>query len=159
MSLLRQVRRNTPSTVSLTLGLSDLCTATECFFNMHWNRQVIGHDPPEWLHWPEFRGSVPNYQLGGCYALFEGSKLCYIGVGASRGGGLYPQHGISRRLMSHVLRSDRAKGPEWSKPRVGWEGIDSIYTIGFTSNVAHLSSSLESFLIRKFSGQLKNVRV
>lgn len=141
------------------LMASDLEEATNRFFQMHWNLQAIGQEPPAWISWPEFKGSVPNYQLGGCYALFEGANLSYVGVGASKGGGLYPEHGISRRLMSHVLRIDREKGSQWSKPRQGWESITTIYTIGFTANVAHLALALETFLIREFSGKLKNARV
>ena len=61
--------------------------------------------------------------------------------------------------MSHVLRIDREKGPEWSKPRTGWESLTTIFTIGFAANVAHLAPALESFLIREFSGRLRNARV
>lgn len=143
--------------MSLTIG--DLETKTLQFFQMHWNANVIGQEAPQWAHWAEFKGSVPSYQLAGCYALFKHADLSYIGVGASKGGGLYPEHGISRRLMSHVLRIDREKGHEWSKPRVGWEDINSIYTIGFPKNVAHLALALETFLIREFAGKLRNARV
>jgi hypothetical protein len=133
--------------------------ASDRFFQRHWNAETIGSEPPTWIGWPEFKGSVPNYQLAGCYALFEGPTIRYVGVGASKGGGLYPEHGISRRLMSHVLRSDRERGREWSRPRPGWESINTIYTIGFPVPVAHLSLALESFLIREFAGKLKNSRV
>ena len=145
--------------MTTSLQLSDLTAATDRFFLWHWNNQAIGEDSPKWLHWPEFKGSVPNYQFGGCYALFEGQTLLYIGLGASKGGGLYPEHGISRRLMSHVLRIDREKGPEWSKPRTGWETVDSISTIGFPSSTVHLAPALETFLIREFAGRLRNARV
>src|SRR5690606_1694229 len=88
-------------------GMQELMAATGSFFDLHWNTTAIGV-PPVWEPWATFlEGSVPNYQYGGCYALFVESELVYIGVGVSRGGGLYPQHGISRRLMAHVLRSDR----------------------------------------------------
>lgn len=145
--------------MSESLGVRDLVGATNRFFDMHWNRASIGCEPPTWVHWPEFKGSAPNYQLGGCYALFEGPSLVYIGLGASKGGGLYPEHGISRRLMSHVLRIDRAKGSEWLKPRPGWQSVDSLYTIGFGSHFAHLASSLETYLIREFRGKMRNARV
>lgn len=145
--------------MSASLCLRDLSQTTERFFDWHWNKGAIGEDPPQWLHWPEFKGSVPNYQLGGCYALFEGPTLVYVGLGASKGGGLYPEHGISRRLMSHVLRIDREKGAEWSKPRTGWEAINSIYTVGFPSRLVHLAPALETFLIREFAGRLRNARV
>lgn len=145
--------------MSTSLNLLDLEAATASFFQRHWNISVITEPPPQWSGWHEFHGSVPNYQHAGCYALFEGERLIYIGVGASRGSGRYVDHGLSRRLMSHVLRIDREKGETWSKPRVGWESVTAIYTIGFPRTVAYLSPALETYLIREFSGKLRNSRV
>ncbi|RSC25289.1 hypothetical protein EGT09_02255 [Pseudomonas putida] len=45
---------------------------TKKFFGMHWNTDLIGTPSPSWQVWNEFKGSAPNYQLGGCYALFAG---------------------------------------------------------------------------------------
>jgi hypothetical protein len=138
--------------------LAQLEAETETFFGMHWNTDVLGIQPPAWHVWREFKGSVPNYQLGGCYALFAGDDLEYIGLGASRGGGLYCDHGISRRLSSHVYRLDKERGPGWLKLRPGWESITSIHTIGFEARHSHLASALEAYLIRAFEGRSRNAR-
>lgn len=137
----------------------DLQESTCRFFDRHWHAPTLGSVPPTWACWSEFKGSVPNHQYSGCYALFEGHTLTYVGLGASRGGGLYPEHGISRRLMAHVIRSDRERGDGWAKLRPGWERVTTIYTIGFPSEVAYIAPALESFLIRDFSGRLRNARV
>lgn len=141
------------------VAIDEVVSATSAYFSRHWNASAIGQSPPEWQGWYEFNGSAPNYQLGGCYALFEGDELHYIGLGASLGGGRYIGHGLSRRLKAHVLQNDWEKGPEWLKLRPRWPGISSIYTIGFDNENVHLAPSLETFLIRKFAGRIKNQRV
>ena len=142
-----------------SLTLNDLEAATARFFEMHWNEAVVLQRPPSWLGWHAFQGSVPNFQHAGCYALFVGKTLVYVGVGASKGGGLYPDHGISRRLLSHVLKANRHEGRGVYVTRPRWEGVTSIYTIGFSSEFAHLSPALESFLIRVLAAGLRNARV
>ena len=141
------------------LQYEDLEDATTRFFERHWNTSALGCDPPSWKGWHEFKGSVHNYELGGCYALFKGKELLYVGVGVSKGNKRYPEAGISRRLMSHILQIDHEKGYEWSRPRERWEGITSIYTIGFQKDLTYIALSLENFLIREFSGKLRNARV
>ena len=144
--------------IQQSVTLTQLKAATESFFDMHWNADAIGAQPPAWDGWVEFKGSAPNYQLGGCYALFSGDALEYIGLGTSRGGGLYCDHGISRRLGSHVYRLDKERGPGWLKLRPGWESITSINTIGFQTQHSHLATALEAYLIRAFEGRTRNAR-
>ncbi|MFX7427471.1 hypothetical protein ABTJ07_19030, partial [Acinetobacter baumannii] len=74
--------------------------ATGDFFELHWG---LDFGFPEWDFSWNFVGPVPNYLLGGLYALFSDEKLLYVGLGASRGGGIYQDRGISRRLLAHVL--------------------------------------------------------
>jgi hypothetical protein len=142
-----------------TFTIADLEEATSRFFKMHWNEPAISLSPPSWLGWHEFHGSVPNFQNAGCYALFEGRSIVYVGLGASKGGGLYTEHGISRRLLSHVLRRNPTLGKSWYSTRPPWEQVTAIYTIGFNSEFAHLSPALESFLIRELGAGLRNARV
>jgi hypothetical protein len=131
---------------------SALEEATNTFFRKHWSVSEVSFQFPEWKAWREFLyGSVPNYDVGGCYALFAESELLYVGLGASQGGGLYPNHGISRRLMAHVIASDRQRGTSWSKLRDSWNNVTAIYTIGFPNEVAYLAAALESFLIRELN--------
>ena len=131
---------------------SALDEATNTFFRKHWSVSELSSQLPEWKVWREFLyGSVPNYDVGGCYALFAESELLYVGLGASKGGGLYPNHGISRRLMAHVIVSDRQRGPNWSKLRDSWSNVTDIHTIGFPNEVGYLAAALESFLIRELN--------
>ena len=128
---------------------NDLEGCTSEFFRFHWPADF--NEAPNWVSWQEFlKGSVPNHQHGGCYAIFSGPSLIYIGLGVSRGGGIYQQHGISRRLMAHVLRSDLARGRQWSKLDESWRDATAIYTLGFPGR-EYLAPALESYLIRELS--------
>lgn len=139
--------------------LRKLQQTTDEFFRRHWRSESLSCQQPNWNGWEEFLyGSAPNYELGGCYALFAGNELLYVGLGASRGGGLYPDHGISRRLMAHVIASDRHRGESWSRLRDPWSSITAIFTIGFPNECIYLAAALEAFLIRELSPP-RNARV
>jgi hypothetical protein len=87
-------------------NLSELNKTTDKFFILQWPSSGTFGKRPTWERWATFPlGSAPYYTLGGCYALFEGENLIYIGKGASKGRGKTPYHGIARRLQSHVLRA------------------------------------------------------
>jgi hypothetical protein len=140
--------------------VSDLLAATDQFFSRHWSTAAVGCEPPGWAPWQSFLlGSVPNHDKAGCYALFVGEELVYVGVGASKGGGIYDNHGLSRRLMAHVIRADRSKNGDWSQLCEPWLDVTGLYTIGFAHPQAYLSPALESFLIREFRSQLRNQKV
>ena len=129
--------------------LNGLKAETAIFFNKHWSFATTA---PEWQTWDNFlMASVPNYDKGGCYALFEGETLVYIGKGISRGDGSYIEHGISRRMMYHVYCSDKPKGKDQLKLRETWanRNITSCTTIGFDADQTYLAVALEVFLIRK----------
>ncbi len=65
---------------------SELKEATNNFFRLHWCTEELSCNKPEWMEWEEFLcGSVPNYDKGGCYALFENTKLIYVGFGGKQG--------------------------------------------------------------------------
>ena len=139
------------------LSLEKLVEATVAFFRMHWSRDQLG-EPPMWECWETFlEGPVPGYQYGGCYALFEGAHLTYIGLGASRGGGIYQQHGLSRRLMAHVYRSDRARWPASLRLHEKWSGTTGLYTLAFPEH-EYVAPALESYLIRQLQPP-RNARV
>ena len=126
--------------------LDDLVGATDKFMELHWS-EVHG-SPPRWDRWETFlQGAVPNYLHAGCYAIFVGSELIYLGLGASKGGGLYKDRGISRRLMGHVIRSDRESEPGWYKLTETWQSATALYTIGF-KDASYLAAALETYLIR-----------
>lgn len=127
---------------------TDLLIHTANFFKMHWGQS---NPPPEWDFSWQWKGSVPNFMLGGVYALFKGDDLIYVGLGSSRGSGRYMDRGISRRLMAHVYRN----APEGSEvsyvPRERWDkdhaGIDLVATLGFHIELNYLAPALEDYLI------------
>ena len=138
--------------------VDDLIGCTNQFFHKHWD--LLDGEPPAWLCWLDCpSGNVPNFQLSGCYALFEKDKLVYVGLGVSKGGGRYKAHGISRRLMQHVYYSS----PE-RRLKDRWLNVSSIWTIGFTDksnegiDLSYLACSLENYLIRHLDG-LQNAKV
>lgn len=132
---------------------ADLESATNDFFRLHWPAAESFGSPPTWVSWDQFlRGSVPNYTRGGCYALFENERLAYIGKGVGIGNKSTPQHGISRRLSSHVIcvaGYTEKKGQHLSKLRGGWENVTAISTVGFLASTEYIAHSLENFLIRQ----------
>jgi hypothetical protein len=136
--------------LSVGADISTLQRVTASFFHSHWSTENLG-PAPEWTLWETFLfGSVPNHKESGCYAIFFNTGLAYVGLGASRGDQRYPQHGVSRRLMAHVIRSDRQRGVHWSKLTETWAEATAIYTIGF-SRADYLAASLETYLIRELS--------
>ena len=127
----------------------DLETFTAIFFDRHWPHDDFNELRPTWIVWKPFlHGPVPNHKFAGCYALFKDNELVYIGHGASRGGGRYEHHGIGRRVMAHIIASDKQRGAEWSKLRERWIDINGFYSIALPHTLAYLSSSLETYLIR-----------
>lgn len=135
---------------------NDLEKATIKFFELHW--PALYGTAPGWKPWTDFLyGSVPSFDRGGCYALFRGNELWYVGLGISRGSGLYAHHGLSKRLMSHVYRSHPTKRDRWLALKPNWEGVTGLYTIGFEHEHAYLAAALEQFLIRTLAPR-RNVR-
>jgi hypothetical protein len=133
-------------------NLFELNTTTDKFFNLHWPLAGNFGIQPTWKKWEKFLcNSVPNHEKGGCYALFEGDLLIYVGKGVGKGGGATPYHGISRRLSSHVLRSYHGSNNYLYELKDKWVDISDIYTIGFDNESEYLAHSLENFLIRKLT--------
>ncbi|MHA6205465.1 hypothetical protein ACXU4B_13645 [Dyella soli] len=126
------------------------------FFLRHWAN--TGLSIPEWQCWDDFlHAPVPSYNLGGCYALFQGSSLIYVGSGISRGSGRYRDQGISTRMMKHVYSTDRDK-PGMYKLCDKWAAVTAIFTIGFPNECAYLAVALETYLIREL-GPPRNRRL
>ena len=135
---------------------TDLLKYTTQFFDLHWGLDV---DRPEWDFSWDWNGAVPNYLLGGVYALFNGDNLLYIGLGSSRGGGIYKDRGISRRLMSHVyLRTPNTE--TGYMPRERWEklGVNKVATIGFQQELNYLAPALEDYLIGKLNPEENSMK-
>ncbi|MBD9415899.1 GIY-YIG nuclease family protein [Pseudomonas sp. PDM16] len=128
-------------------NIQDLIRLSAEFFQRHWDH-ASGQSEPEWKHGWSWKGSLPHYEKGGVYALFDtGGEVVYIGLGASKGGGRYIDRGISRRLINHVVMRDPSKGKDHYMPKPNWLEVNSIGAIGFPRESAYLALALEAFLI------------
>lgn len=137
------------------ITMHEVQKATETFLLLHWNTtQLVNIElPGPWSSY-DFIGSVPYGERQGCYALIKNSEVIYIGLGASRGGGIYEGHGIGARLNNHVLTWDKSLSAKKItervyKPQEKWAGISEIYTFGFPKNHGYLACSLEAYLISR----------
>lgn len=102
---------------------------------------------------------MPYHNKGGVYALFDANgNIVYVGLGASRGGGIYMEHGISRRLLAHVIASDRSRGAGYYVPRKAWSEVADIGAIGFPKEYAYLAPALEDYLIGKLNPPRNSVK-
>jgi len=129
----------------------DLVSATDIFFSKHWPAS-IGIKPYTWMNNWSWNSSVPYHDKSGVYALMdEHGEVVYIGLGASRGSDIYREHGISRRLLAHVIITDNEKGNGSYKPRDNWKEVVDIAAIGFPSDYSYLAPALEDYLIREFN--------
>ncbi len=130
--------------------LKSLEEATAKFFDMHWDKSSTVSPMPWISGWP-WKGSVPYHDMAGVYALINGEgEVVYIGLGASIGNNTYPEHGISRRLLSHVLRANKNLGNGHYKPQAKWAEVVDIGAVGFPAEYVYLAPALEDFLIRLF---------
>lgn len=134
--------------------VSMLNEVTEEFFRLHWPTTEEAGPRPEWVKWECFlRSSVPNYDRGGCYALFENESLVYVGKGAGA------NHGISRRLASHVLSSGKKSADTMYVMKNKWCAVTEVHTIGFPGELDYLAHALEVYLIQKMSPSLNSISV
>jgi hypothetical protein len=135
------------------MELIDLHKTTDLFFELHW--PSIADHPPRWSHPYSFVGALPNGDRCGCYALFKDDQLYYIGSGVSRGGGIYVNYGLGKRIGAHVIALDRSVNfPIHQRNyifRSNWDGCTNIYTIGFPHEYKYLSLALEWYLISQLS--------
>jgi|SRR5690606_19192229 len=135
-----------------------LADLTAEFFERHW-RDSFG-PTPEWTSpWPaNSRGPLPCADMQGCYALYKGGDLIYVGLGASRGAGLYKGHGLGHRLYKHVLRIDWTKeaidGCRFYAPRENWSEMSHLRMIGFPADLSYLAPALELFLLKMLPADL-----
>ena len=139
-------------------GRLELQKYTKEFFERHWfiNSNI---EPPTWkIGWP-WHGSVPYHDKGGVYALFsEEGEVLYIGLGTSSGGGPYDEHGISRRLIAHVIQTNKEKGRGHYVPQEKWKDVKDIGAVGFPGEYSYLAAALEDFLIRKLTPSRNSVK-
>ena len=122
------------------------------FFELHWNKEAHRKTYPVWKAW-HFHKTIPNHDKRGCYAIFEGEQLEYIGIASGRSTKRYHGHGLGDRLKVYY-RVDKAKNEELGIRKVEeryyksvWEGVTEIWTIGLLEDVGYLAAALEIYLI------------
>lgn len=121
------------------------------FFDRHWSTSE-GIEIPTWKNNWGWQGSVPYHNKGGVYALLDkDNTVIYVGLGVSRGNNLYKEHGISRRLLAHVISTDKSKGSGHYIPKQKWSEVRDIAAIGFPKEYCYLAPALEHFLIERIS--------
>ena len=134
--------------------MAEVEDATKAFFSLHWNNDQLGDIelPKSWLSYG-FVGAVPFGNCQGCYALIKDDEVIYIGLGASRGEGIYEGHGIGARLNNHVLSWDKSVSAEVKdrvyRPQEKWADVSEIFTFGFPPGFGYLACSFEAYLISK----------
>ena len=124
-------------------NLDNLKSLTDGFFEKHWNIDILKTQPPQWSEKYEFIGSLPNYDKQGVYAFIKCSRVTYVGVATSKGGGKYRGHGLGKRFQTYTNVVDDAHSPV--DPRLVDAG--AMVTIGFEQDHAYLANALELFLI------------
>ncbi len=126
---------------------SRLEEATGVFFSRHWPSSF--GEKPTWSSCWDMNGSMPFCTKGGVYCLLSKGAISYIGSGVSRGDSRYPEHGLSRRVMSHVVRRVRKDPKRTVEFKQKWQdhAIDELIAIGFPNELNYLALALEDFLI------------
>ncbi|WP_144439642.1 hypothetical protein [Halomonas chromatireducens] len=132
-------------------SIDALIDSTDEFFRRHWT-SCIAHPTPEWKADWDWKGSVPHHDKRGVYALFdEAGKVIYVGLGASVGGGDRTGYGISRRLLAHVITTDKTRGRGHYVPQGKWSEVSSLAAIGFPNEYSYLAPALEDYLIERLA--------
>jgi len=137
--------------------IKDLKIEVSNFYGQH--KGLFTAPNPQVEHWNNLCNSVPGFNHCGCYALCDGigddnDKVVYIGLGIGNTlSKLYPFHGLSARLMSHVVEVDKVTNcsvirAEWQNNNCG--NVNQIYTIPIYNNqYFYLAASMEVYLICK----------
>ncbi|MFY0628443.1 MAG: hypothetical protein JXR07_19255 [Reichenbachiella sp.] len=126
---------------------NELKHATDTFFKLYWNPS--NGAAPHWSeHW-QFENTIPNHDKRGCYALFKGNEIIYIGVGIGKSFGTYHGSGLGDRLKRY-WRLNKNEGKQY-EPTSEWTDISSLITIGFDEVHYPLAAALEVYLIRELS--------
>lgn len=136
-------------------NLENLLAYTDNFFQNHWNEAKLGFRTVWSAIHTDFR-QIPNYDKQGVYAFVKGEEITYIGVGTSRGGGIYRGNGLSSRVMKYCRWIDKEiYGP--IDERLKEAG--AIVTIGFEQDHAYIANALEIYLISRLNPKYNFIKV
>lgn len=129
----------------------DLNSLTKKFLDEHSKNK---YTEPLWSEQWKFKGEIPNQAKQGVYAfLDENSEVVYIGVGASKGGGIYEGAGLGSRLgriwKKHSLTPLHEDGSKLYEKTDSYKYIHSVVTFALEPTEWYLAYALEYYLISK----------
>jgi len=129
------------------ITIDNLISTTNDFFHRYWNPKngtTPNWEKKEWF----FNGTIPNHDKQGCYALLRNDEIVYIGLGISKGSGIYENHGLGYRIKRYFkVNTEIQLNPTQYLPTEKWQELTSIITIGFPNEHFCLASALEIYLI------------
>jgi hypothetical protein len=124
--------------------LKKLNIVTHRFIDLHWPQ---GDDMPRWSAPWDFISGIPQGDCPGCYAFFDfNGNIIYIGVGASKGSGLYKGFGLAHRL-NRYKKKVYGENTNYVLIEPWREIVKDVITIGFPDELYYLAYAFEAFLI------------
>jgi len=128
--------------------IEHLNEATSTFLELHAKSTKVA----EWSEPWRFKGEIPNQAKQGVYAFLNtDQEVVYIGVGASKGDGIYEGAGLGRRLgrvwKKHTTTPTDVDGVKLYEPTDKYTYVDSIITFAFDIQEWYLAYALEYYLI------------
>lgn len=126
---------------------SNLALYTDLFFKSYWTLRI--GDSPKWSEPWNWNSEIPNQSMRGCYALFAGEEIVYLGVGIGRSSEKYNGAGLGDRLKRYWQRNKIDPSRKRYTPKQDWQELTTLRTIGFSEEHYHLAAALEIFLIRR----------
>lgn len=129
------------------ITIDNLISTTNDFFSCYWNPKngkIPIWEKSEWV----FNGTIPNHDKQGCYALLKNDEIIYIGIGISKGSGVYKNHGLGYRLKRYFkVNKNLQLNPNKYLPTENWQNLTSVITIGFPNEHFCLAAALEIYLV------------
>jgi len=128
--------------------IESLNNATSTFLEQHAkSTKDVGWSTP----W-RFKGEIPNQAKQGVYAFLNtDQEVVYIGVGASKGDGIYEGAGLGRRLgrvwKKHAITPTDKDGVKLYEPTDRYKYLDSVITLALDPKEWYLAYALEYYLI------------
>ncbi|MBK5212562.1 MAG: hypothetical protein JJE55_02735 [Flavobacteriaceae bacterium] len=131
------------------VNVIDLKKATSEFFSKFCKKEAFG-EFPEWSSRWEFKGSLPNNERKGCYAILCGDEVIYVGLGISNSN---KGSGIGSRVSKYWMSTNEVINGERKYISTS-NDITSIITLPFENGTYYLAAALEVYLI--YNLKLKN---
>jgi hypothetical protein len=134
---------------------SDLDRETSTFFTRHWQSERLSCAVPRWAPWA--LAGIPNdHDSGGCYAVFAGDELLYVGVALTPGRSVKigkARVGLYNRLRRHVVKPESRGATVHKGKDSRWLSMTRVELIAFADEFRYLAAALEIYLISSLRPQ------